>query len=258
MRTFDAYRDSFSTIRLERTPDGILQVTLHTDGGPWTWDRGGIARGELVAASEAIARDLDNRVIILTGSGERFSGPPASPRTPPGSVESWDTSAFIGHHRALDTLDFPGPVIACINGPVERHPELPFSADIVLAAEDASIVDASHFTNRLTPGDGVAVLLPLLLGWNRGRSFHLTGQTLSSADLLRFGLVNEVLPRDRLLPRARELAEHLIENNPFVLRFARRLLTAPLRSMLERAIPYGHALEALGAIDEAAHGRPAP
>ena len=79
------YKDAFQTIKLERTGSGILQITLHTKRGPWVWDararpdgRAGVSHQELADAAAQIARDLDNRVVILTGTGDQFSGPPAS------------------------------------------------------------------------------------------------------------------------------------------------------------------------------------
>ena len=167
-----------------------------------------------------------------------------------GDVKHWDRVQFLGNHTMMDLLDIPGPVIGCLNGPAYRHAEIPFVADIVLAADDAFIQDSAHFPNRVVPGDGIGVLFPHLMGANRGRYFHLTGQKLSAAELKDIGLVNEVMPREKLLPRAWELAEQLIQNNPYVLRYTRLLLTAPIKALLRQHLHYGHAMEALAAVDE--------
>ena len=256
MSRFERYKDAFRTIRLDRSEDGVLEMTFHTEGRSWTWDRAGIARGDLAHACRAIARDPDNSVIIMTGTGNTFCGPAAGPRTPHARVDHHDRTQFVGTHRMLDILDFPGPVISCINGPVLRHPELPFIADIVLAAEDASIADSAHVSNRLVPGDGVAVLFPFLMPGNRGRYFHWTGETLSAHELRDMGLVNEVHPRERLIGRARELAAALVAHDPVVLRSTRRLLTAPLRTLLREHLHRGHTYEGLAAVDEAFAARP--
>ncbi|MCC6533338.1 MAG: enoyl-CoA hydratase/isomerase family protein [Burkholderiales bacterium] len=257
MSNFADYKDAFETIKLERTPSGILQVTLHTQGGPWVWDarargeKAGLSHQELADAASAIARDLENRVVILTGTGDQFSGPPASRNTMSrGDVKHWDRVQFLGNHTMMDLLDIPAPVISCLNGPAYRHAEIPFVADIVLAADDAFIQDSAHFRNRVVPGDGIAVLFPYMMGINRARYFHLTGQTLGAAELKEIGMVNEVMPRERLLPRAWELAEELIQNNPYTLRYTRALLTAPLKMMLRQHLQFGHAMEALAAVDE--------
>ena len=258
MSDFADYKDAFETIKLERTESGILQVTLHTKGGPWQWDarvrpdgRAGLSHQELADAAQAIARDLQNRVVIITGTGAEFSGPPANRGTMSrGDVKHWDRVQFLGNHTMMDLLDSPGPVISCLNGPAYRHAEIPFIADIVLAADDAFIQDSAHFPNRVVPGDGIGVLFPYLMGMNRGRYFHLTGQKLTAAELKDYGLVNEVMPRERLLSRARELAEQLIQNNPHTLRYTRMILTAPLKAVVRQHLHYGHAMEALAAVDE--------
>ena len=256
MSTFDEYSDSFETIKLIRSPEGVLEMTLHHEGGSYLWDaRSGsdTPHRELSEALQRISRDEGNRVVILTGTGESFSGPQASPATMSrGDANHWEPLQRHGAHMLMDMLDIPALMISCINGPAYRHAELPLMADIVLAADDALVQDSAHFPNRMVPGDGIALLMPLLMGMNRGRYFHLTGQVLPAGQMLELGLVNEVLPRDQLLPRARELADTLVHNNPLVLRYTRALFTAQLKALFRQYLDFGLALEALAAVDESA------
>ena len=71
MSRFDSYKDKFSCLRMRRE-DGILEMRLHTNDGPLRW--GLIPHGELPDAFAEVGRDRDNRVVILTGTGEEFSG----------------------------------------------------------------------------------------------------------------------------------------------------------------------------------------
>ena len=88
----------------------------------------------------------------------------------------------LGRPRpAVNLLNIEVPVISAINGPAWRHGEIPLLSDIVLAADTAAFQDSAHFPNGLVPGDGMHIVMPLLLGMNRGRYFLLTGQTLSGA-----------------------------------------------------------------------------
>lgn len=261
MIEFANYKDTFETIKLERTPNGILEMTLHYKGGPYLWSaqKGAVQHKELTAALRNVARDEENRVVIIGATGDQFSGPPADRTTwSRGDARHWDHVQFLEHHLLEDLLDIAAPVIGVLNGPAYRHAEIPFTADIVLAADDALIQDSAHFPNRMVPGDGIAILFPFLMGWNRGRYFHLMGQKIGAKELKELGLVNEVMPRAKLLPRAREIAAQLIENNPLVLRYTREVLTGPLKALMHQHARHQLALEAIAAVDEAAHEQRSP
>jgi enoyl-CoA hydratase/carnithine racemase len=250
MTRFADYHDRYPSMKMERS-DGILQITFHSNGGPLVWGHVGGPHAEFAEAFGDVARDTENRVVIMTGTGEQFSGPAADKTTfPRGDPENWEIIRFNGMQLTMNLLDIPGPVISCINGPALRHSEIPLLADIVLAADDAVVQDSAHFVNRTVPGDGVNLFFPLLMGWNRGRYFLLTGQVLDAHALKDLGLVNEVMPRDRLLPRAWELAEMLAHQSPLVLRYTRMMLTEPLKAMARQHLGHGLALEGLAAVHE--------
>jgi enoyl-CoA hydratase/carnithine racemase len=149
-------------------------------------------------------------------------------------------------------LEINAVVISCVNGPAIRHPEIPLLADVVLAAPEASFQDSAHFANRMTPGDGVNFVLPLLLGFNRARYLMLTGQDITADRALDLGLVSEIHPRADLLSRAWELAEQFAGQNPLVLRYTRMLLTQELRKRAVDLLGFGLALEGLAVIHETA------
>ena len=66
---FDSYRDKYENVRMKRE-DGILEVALHTRGGPLVFN--GYVHEALVRAFRDIGDDRDNHVVILTGTGEEF------------------------------------------------------------------------------------------------------------------------------------------------------------------------------------------
>ena len=248
MARLEEYANKYRTIRMERR-NGILQITFHTDGGPLKWSM--LPHGEFPRAFGDIGSDPENKVVIMTGTGDAFSGPQAAPGARISrSAREWDTSYWEGKHLLMKLLDIEVPMISAINGPALRHSEIPLLSDIVLAAEDATFQDSAHFANGSIPGDGMHIVYPLLLGWNRGRYFLLTGQTLSARQALELGLVSEVLPREELLPRAWELAEQLAQRPPLVLRYSRVALTHHLKQLMHDLLGYGLALEGLGAVDE--------
>ena len=195
MTRFDDYAAKYQTIRMERR-DGILQMTFHTGGGPLQW--GLLPHGEFPQAFRDVGSDPENKVVIITGTGDVYSGPQAAGGTGMRSTPAeWDRVYWEGKHLLMSLLDIEVPMISAINGPAWRHSEIPLLCDIVLAADDVQFQDSAHFPNGMVPGDGMHIIYPLLLGWNRGRYFLLTGQVLDAAEIAR------ARPGQRAAPAAR-------------------------------------------------------
>jgi enoyl-CoA hydratase/carnithine racemase len=256
MQTFDDYADRYERVRMRRE-NGILEMTFHTEGGPLRWGKG--AHEDLERAFLDVGRDRDNEIIIITGTGNEYAGPAVQPSgqgghhnpRKPVTAEEWDKLWYWeGKHLLMNLLNIEVPMIAAINGPAVRHPEIPLLCDIVLASEDATIQDSAHFNGGLVPGDGVHVVFPLLLGPNRGRYFLLTGQVLSAAEAKEYGLVSEVLPAADLLPRAWALARQLQQRPPLLRRYTRVMLTQDLKRRMHDLLGYGLALEGLAAVQK--------
>ena len=245
MAKLEEYADKYETVKFERR-NGILQVTFHSHGGSLKW--GGPAHGEFGYAFTDIGSDPENRVVIITGTGDdycaEFEG--TRPRRTP---KTWDQTYWEGKRLLVNLLEIEVPIIGAINGPALIHAEIPVMSDIVLASDNATFQDAPHFPRGVVPGDGVHVIWPLLLGQNRGRYFLLTGQTLSATEAHELGVVAEVLPRDRLLPRAWELAEQLAEKPDLTLRYSRVAMTLQLKRQMQDMLGYGLAIEGLAAVD---------
>jgi enoyl-CoA hydratase/carnithine racemase len=251
MRThpFESYRDKFENVRMKRE-DGILEVALHTGGGPLVFN--GYVHEALVDAFREIGDDPDNHVVILTGMGEEFCT-----RISP---EGFDFFTPTGYDKILregtrmleNILNIETPMIAAINGPVSVHSEYALLCDIVLAADGAYFQDAPHPAFGIVPGDGLHVVWPEVIGEIRGRYFLLSGQKLSAAEAKDYGAVNEVVGREALLPRAWELARHLKKQNPLTLRYTRMALSTRFRRRLQESLSYGLALEGISAAQVAA------
>lgn len=244
--TFATYKDRYKSIRLTRE-DGILEVHLHTEGGPLRWSL--LAHNELEDAFLEIGRDRANDVIIMTGTGDEFCGPAIAPGQHPNrkimTPETYDPIFWESRQLLPNLLMIEAPVISVINGPAVRHAEIPLLGDIVLAADTAYFQDTAHFPGGMVPGDGMHIVMPLLMGLNRGRYFLLTGQKIPADEAKLIGLVNEVMPADQLLGRARELARQLMLQPKLVRRYTRVALTEEIRSRMQGLLGYGLALEGL-------------
>ncbi len=117
------------------------------------------------------------------------------------------------------------PRIGAVNGPaVTGGLELALGCDFLIASERATFAD-THARVGVLPAGGMTIRLPQLVGVNRARQLSLTGNFLDATTACAWGLVNEVVPHDRLLPRSFELAGAIAESDPATV--------AELRAMYE-------------------------
>jgi enoyl-CoA hydratase/carnithine racemase len=247
MSSLDRYQDKYENLHMTRQ-DGILEVAMHTGGGPLIWSAK--THVEFGEAFRDIASDPENRVVILTGTGETYcaEGDLESFQELLKSPAGWAQVYTEGRRLYEHLLDIPVPVVGVVNGPATAHAALALLSDVVLAADTAVFQDHGHFNGGIVPGDGVHILWPLLLGMNRGRYFLLTAQKLSAQEALALGVVNEVMPLARLRGRAHELAGQLAKQSPVTLRLTRVALTLQVRRLFQDDLGYGLALEAVSGI----------
>src|SRR6201988_1151509 len=206
------YQNGFANARLSRSNSGVLEVVLHTNGNTLLFN--GHTHEQFVELFHAIGADAENRVVILTGSGRAFM----ESISPEGfdffSPQGFDKIYREGKKVLMNILDIEVPLIAAVNGPVRLHSEYILLADIVLAAPSTVFQDKPHFEFGIVPGDGVNLLWQEVIGSVRGRYFILTRQELGVETAKEWGAVNEIVPIDKLLPRAHEIAKQLAELPP--------------------------------------------
>ena len=137
------YANKYRFIKMERT-DGILQMTLHSKNGPLKW--GMRPHEELSYAFGDIARDRENRAVIITGTGDEFCADALwGGDTTKVKPDAWDHTFSDGKHLLMNHLDIEVPMIAAVNGPALIHAELALLCDVVIAAENAEFQDLPHF-----------------------------------------------------------------------------------------------------------------
>jgi enoyl-CoA hydratase/carnithine racemase len=245
------YGDNYRHARLERTDDGVLVVTLHTDGGPLAYGRH--VHSEWRTMWSDIARDDETRLVVLTGAGDAFI--PARSEIP-GGKDRAKTYTPLGYHEiwrsavahVTDLLSIPVPVIAAVNGPARIHAEVALLSDIVIATPDTEFQDQPHLPSQLIPGDGVQVLMPYLMGRIRGAYYLYLGQRIDAETAMGLGLINEIVGRQKLLTRALEIARVLLKQPDHNLRYTRLLLTHELKAKTHELLGYGAALQGLATL----------
>jgi enoyl-CoA hydratase/carnithine racemase len=249
MPGFEAYRASFPNARLARSKSGVLEVALHTDGGTLIFN--GHTHEQFVDLFHAIGSDRDNRVVILTGSGNAFMDTISPEGFDFFTPQGYDKIYREGRKILMNILDIETPLIAAVNGPARLHTEFILLADIVLATPSTVFQDKPHFDFGIVPGDGVNLLWPEVIGSVRGRYFLMTRQELDAQTAKEWGAVNEIVPTDKLLLRAREIAEGLAKLPPLTTKYTRIALTQKLRRIVEEGVGYGLALEGISAAEVA-------
>jgi enoyl-CoA hydratase/carnithine racemase len=247
------YNAAFKTADLKLHDDGVLVITLHSRGKSLGWN--GLPHRELPEVFARVGADRSIRAVVLTGTGDRFIDLIAEFEV--GIAQGHATAAMMDDglfegNRLLDhLLAIEVPVIAAVNGPVNVHAELALLSDIVICSEDTYFQDVAHVPSGLVPGDGVQVVWPLLIGFNRARYFLLTGEKIHAQEAQRLGLVSEVHPTENVLPRALVHARRLAACNPVFIRNTRLLFTSQLRQALTLEVSRGLALEAVASLSGA-------
>jgi enoyl-CoA hydratase len=198
--------------------------------------------GDLLVEAWCRFRDDDDAyVAIITGAGDRSFSAGADlkmisqldPR--PWTVDRLRTRIYnakgdVGYTRGFDIFK---PTIAAINGYCfAAGVETATWCDIRIAAEHAEFGCLERRWN-VGLSDGGTVRLPLIVGLGRALELIITGRRIDVQEALRIGLVHEVVPKERLMPRARELAEQICT-----------LPQGAIRSDKESVLrSYGHTLE---------------
>jgi len=208
--------------------DGVATITLNRPDklNAYTTEMG----DEVYDAFGRVRDDDSVRVAILTGAGRGFcagvdlehlkahrAGGAA------GKGPRLGEEAFL-RKLPLELLELPKPVIAAVNGAaIGVGVTMILPCDLRLAAAGAKL-GATFVRLGILPGLGSTHLLPRLVGPSRARELVLTGRKITAEEAERIGLVNEVVPGESLLARAREVAAEMAESRPEVLAAAKRAL----------------------------------
>jgi methylglutaconyl-CoA hydratase len=192
---------------------------------------------DLLRALEEV-KSSPARVLILTGAGKAFcSGMDLDNlksligRTPEQSLE--DSRTMVSLFRSL--YEFPKPTIAAVNGAaIAGGTGLALLCDFTLA-----VPEAKFGYTEVRIGFVPAIVSTFLLrqvGEKIARDLLLTGRIFDADEALRIGLLKQIVPPEKLIERARELASQLMENSPVSLAHTKRLLTDHARAELDSQI----------------------
>ncbi|WP_211100674.1 crotonase/enoyl-CoA hydratase family protein [Acuticoccus sediminis] len=236
----------------ERDDDGIATITLNR---PDT--RNAISDHDMIEALldrlEEADRDIDVRVVILTGAGPAFSsGGNLKTMSGPGGLADELPAQTRRNYRygiqriplAMEALEVP--VIAAVNGPaIGAGCDLTLMCDLRICSHNARFAE-SFVKVGIIPGDGGAWLLPRIVGFSKACEMALTGDPVDAEEALACGLVSRVVTSDDLMAEARNLARRIAVNPPHVVRMTKRLLREAGQVSLPTLLEISAAKQALG------------
>lgn len=231
-RKFDDYKDRYGqNWLLDRTDSGILTAKWHTDGGDLQYQVGfHRSVGQIV---EDIGQDPDNEVLIMGNNGETFLEKfmPLLDEDPNLPWYSYEHMFYDGTRMISGLVNsLRIPTIGVINGN-GYHSELALFCDLTLMAEDAVISDP-HFVMGGVPGDGIQTALRKAIGLKRANYAMYMNEQFDAQKALDFGLVNEILPRDKIYDRATEIAEFMMTKPRITRRLTAEIMKQPWQKAL--------------------------
>jgi len=208
--------------------DGVATLTLNRPDklNAYTTEMG----DEVVDALRGVREDRTVRAVVLTGAGRGFcagvdldhlkaheAGSNAS------KGKRLGEEAFL-REAPLEMRDYPKPLIAAVNGAaVGVGMTMILPCDIRLAAPGVKM-GLTFARLGILPGLGSTHLLPRLVGMAKAQELVLTAKIVRSEEAAEIGLVNAVVPAERLLDEARAMALQIAESEPEVVAFAKRAL----------------------------------
>jgi dihydroxynaphthoic acid synthetase len=183
---------------------------------------------ELIQSFTRAWADPDVRVVCLTGEGERaFStGGDQKQRAETGDYGPSETGLFQVERLHRLIREVPKPVIAAVNGyAIGGGHVLHVLCDITIAVEDAQFGQVGPRVGSFDAGFG-STYLARVVGEKRAREIWFRCKRYDAATAERWGLVNSVVPRERLRDEVREWADDMIALSPTALRFLKQSFNA--------------------------------
>jgi enoyl-CoA hydratase/carnithine racemase len=193
---------------------------------------------DLHAALDALDRNNQCRVVVLTGAGRGFcAGLDLREQGDPGEVvaglASGPRAGLLAQNRMASLIPhlrrIQQPLVAAINGPAYGGGlALALGCDVRIAARSARLCVQFIRVGVSGCDIGTSYLLPRLIGASRAHDLILTARTLDAEEAERYGIVTRVVPDEEIVPAALALAEELCEFTPFGLFATKQVMWANL------------------------------
>jgi len=205
--------------------DAVLELTLDR---PDALNSFTIELHEELSKALKEARREDVRAVLITGAGRAFCAGQDLAETQTQDIGIGEHLQRFYHPNIRAIVELPKPVIAAVNGVAAgAGVSLALACDLRIASEKASFVPA-FASIALVPDSGMSWFAARLIGYSRAFQWIASSAKLTAAQSLEWGLVNEVVPAEEVLDRARARARELAEQPGNAVAFTKRLLRSAL------------------------------
>ncbi len=193
---------------------------------------------EMAAAIRKLNEDEGVKALIMTGAGRGFctgadlaEEVKATDKNQPGLSRAEKTGPFVTLGWGIQQMDrFTKPIIAAVNGPaVGAGLSYALAADIRIASEKA-VFSAIFIKRGLVPDAGVSYYLPRLAGVSKALELMWTGDLIDAHEAERIGIVNRVVPHEKLMESARQFALKLTTGPSMAIEMIKRMAYSSLKS----------------------------
>ncbi len=207
---------------------------------------------EFGMAVEEVKKDLDIRVLILTGAGDSFCAGVdlsyAATLKDHTQLKFKQMLEDIQHTFSFEKLNIP--VIAAVKGyALGNGCDIAMACDFIIAAENAKFCMA-YINLGLIPDIGGTYRLPKLVGPSKAKELILTGERIDAKEAHKIGLVGRVVPDEKLMDETMEFANKLAKRSPVALALAKKAINKSVFSDLDKALELESHIQQLCALSQ--------
>ncbi len=236
---------------LVQIDDGIALITLNRPGAMNALSKD--LRRSFSDALKAVEADDRVRAIVVTGAGDRaFSAGLDLKELGASQGAVFEAVGFDPDANPIKAMaNCTKPIIAAVNGvAVTGGLEIVLACDLIIASDGARFAD-THVKVGVMPGWGLSQRLSRLIGMGRAKQMSLTGIFVDAATAADWGLVNAVVPHDRLLIVAKDIARSIAMADPDIVRRYKAMIDKGFAMPFDDALAYEQeqAMAFNGAVD---------
>ncbi len=191
-------------------------------------------------------KDPEIRCIVLTGAGRGFCAGLDLVSVGQGGIGSGDSKGSNRPRQLFDLRDAPinvmwnidTPIVCALNGAAAGYGmDVALLCDMRVAGESAKMAAVTAKRN-VVPESGGTWLLPRLIGWAKACELYYRARTVDAKESLELGLVNTVVPDDKVLEVAMEWAEEIADNAPMAVQTTKRMMRMGLEESYDTAVDH--------------------